>query len=581
MNAFPTTGEFDSVLEAPRLARVTEANSIRTAEEIVAPHDAGWAAVEAIDLSQFVGHTQILHNINLAVQCGELVAVAGGSGAGKSTLLSALAGVASPGGGQALIGGAVAGVARFEVGYVPQDDIIHREMPLGRTLRYAARLRFPNGSTETEIEFAVERVLRQLELSDRADLPVGSLSGGQRKRASIATELLTDPGVVMLDEPTSGLDPSTGAAVVRQLRDLAHSGHAVIMTTHVPADLALCDRVVFLAPGGHVAFIGTPDDALEHFGVERLVDIYQQLAAGSKLLSVKDDNNTQPISPTRTIGRRQRRTSAGRQFRTLTSRNFDLLTRNRLTLAILAGSPAMVVGMMAVLFRPGSFSPAASSSMPAVQTLFWVAFASFFFGVTYGLLQIVGEFEIFRRERHGGLSIVAYVASKAAVLFPLLLGVNILMLFVLRSLDRLPSMSSRAWTEILIGAVLISIAAVSMGLCASALVRNPAQATLALPMLCFPQVLFAGAVVPVGDMTMIGKGMSMWQAGRWGFESLGRSFGLEQSVRLDPATAGYVNTFSGSPVIGWAVMVTISVLALAGTVLALDRRTRIAGCSAN
>jgi hypothetical protein len=135
--------------------------------------------------------------------------------------------------------------------------------------------------------------------------------------------------------------------------------------------------------------------------------------------------------------------------------------------------------------------------------------------------------------------------------------------------------------EILIGAVLISIAAVSMGLCASALVRNPAQATLALPMLCFPQVLFAGAVVPVGDMTMIGKGMSMWQAGRWGFESLGRSFGLEQSVRLDPASAGYVNTFSASPVIGWAVMATISVLALAGTVLALDRRTRIAGCSAN
>lgn len=549
------------------------------------------AAVEAINISQYAGGSQTLHNISLRVQPGEVVAIAGGSGAGKSTLLAAIAGIRPPAEGQVFIEGRP--VADAAPGYVPQDDIIHLEMPLGRTLRHAAKLRLPKGTTSEMIDRSVDRVLEQLHLSDRADLAVRSLSGGQRKRASIATELLTDPRVLLLDEPTSGLDPATGATVLRQLRELAKAGTAVILTTHAPADLAVCDRVVFLAKDGHVAYVGPPQQAPAHFGVDRLVEVYERLAEipVEELTAIEFATAAPTVDPVGhravdpTVGqvvagpRVEARTSddrtAGpfRQFRALVVRNFELLTRNRLTLSILLGSPVMVVGMMAVLFRPGSFGPEALGSGPAVQTLFWVAFASFFFGVTYGLLQVVVEFEIFRRERYAGLSIPAYVASKLAVLAPLLIIVNGVMLGVLRYLDRLPAASVQSWSEIMISAVLISAAAVSMGLCASALVQNTGQATLALPMLCFPQVLFAGAVVPTAEMTGVGRAMSLWQADRWGFESLGRSFDLLPMVELDPTAVGYSGAFTGSPTSGWAVMAVIIVISLVGTAVALDRRT--------
>jgi ABC-type multidrug transport system ATPase subunit len=534
-------------------------------------------AVEAVAVGHTIGDRRTLQDVNLQVHHGEVLAIAGGSGAGKTTLLRTLAGVQLPTEGYV----ATPRAESDSAGYVPQDDIIHLEMPLGRTLRHSAKLRLPSHSTGDELDAAVARVLDRLDLTDRADVAVESLSGGQRKRASIATELLTNPQVLLLDEPTSGLDPATGATVIRQLRHLADAGTAVVVTTHTPADLALCDRVVFLASGGRVAFVGSPGDAPAHFGVETLVDVYEQLAQATHRFVAPPAGVAAPVQELSSAGShygsRGSVRSAGtmRQVGALVARNTELLTRNRLTMAILLGSPTMVVAMMAILFRSGSFEATTTNSAPAVQTLFWVAFASFFFGVTYGLLQIVGEFEIFRRERHAGLSIGAYIASKLVVLMPLLVGVNGLMLLVLRRLDRLPSASWQSWAEIMTSAVLLSTAAVSLGLCASALVKNPAQATLALPMLCFPQVLFAGAAVPVANMTLAGELMSVWQAGRWGFEAFGRSLGIDALVLRDPSGGGYADAFSGSPVTGWLVMTIIAAIALTGTARILRRRTEV------
>ena len=146
-------------------------------------------------------------------------------------------------------------------GYVPQDDIIHLTLPLRRTLRYTAGLRLPAATTPDQAEHAVTEVLKALELTDRADVPVGSLSGGQRKRASIAAELLTRPGVFFLDEPTSGLDPARGAELMRTLRQLAAEGTTVVLTTHNPLDAERCDRVAVLADHGYLAFFGSPERA--------------------------------------------------------------------------------------------------------------------------------------------------------------------------------------------------------------------------------------------------------------------------------------------------------------------------------
>src|SRR4029078_10423912 len=143
------------------------------------------------------------------------------------------------------------------IGYVPQDDIIHLEMPLRRTLRYAARLRLPAGTSAAEAGRVVEETSRALALADRAEVPVRALSGGQRKRASIAVELLTRPRLFFLDEPTSGLDPSTAADVMRLLRRLSQRGVTVVLTTHEPAGIDRCDRVGLLARDAPFALPGT------------------------------------------------------------------------------------------------------------------------------------------------------------------------------------------------------------------------------------------------------------------------------------------------------------------------------------
>ncbi len=211
------------------------------------------ARIDAIGVSQRAGKREILHPMSLAIEPGQLVALVGGSGAGKTTLLEILAGLRAPSTGQVMHDGVpvdARAIPRPGVGYVPQDDIIHAEMPLRRTLQYAARLRLPAGTASEQADRAVDDVMRELDLADRGDVVVRMLSGGQRKRASIAVELLTRPGTFFLDEPTSGLDPSTSAEVVRLVRQLTRREVTVVLTTHDPATIDRCDRVVFLARNG-------------------------------------------------------------------------------------------------------------------------------------------------------------------------------------------------------------------------------------------------------------------------------------------------------------------------------------------
>ena len=248
-----------------------------------------------------------------------------------------------------------------------------------------------------------------------------------------------------------------------------------------------------------------------------------------------------------------------RQWSVLTVRNTEVMARNRLTSAILLGSPALVIAMLVVLLPAGWFDdPSAAGSGPP-QTLFWIAFATFFFGLTYGLLQIVTERPVLHRERFAGLGVGPYVASKVTVLLPLLTAVSIVLLAVLRALDRLPAGDWPTYGRLLTTSVLASAAGLLIGLAASALVRDPAQATLALPMICFPQVLFGGAVVPVDQMTGVGAGMSVAMTTRWAFESFGRTLGLGS-----PASP-YRQAFSGSPVAGW---VALGLLTAVGAILA-------------
>ena len=361
----------------------------------------------------------------------------------------------------------------------------------------------PSSTSSADVDAAVADALAAVGLTAQADVRVGALSGGQRKRASIAVELLTDPHVFFLDEPTSGLDPLTSAELITRLRQLADRSATVVFTTHSVDDLAMCDRIVFTTRGGRVGFVGTIDEALEWFEVGSVPALYALLADPERIAEPAGEPAAEAL-PVRATGDVIRRPVAGAltQWSVLTQRTLEILARNRLTLAILLGSPALVVAMFAVLFRPGAFDVDDPSPSSMVMVGFWVVFAAFFFGLTYGLLQIVTERSILRRERLVGLRPGAYLASKVTILGPFLLLVVAAMLAVLRLFDRLPDRPFATYASIGTGLLLCAIAALGLGLLTSAIVSTAAQATLALPMLCFPAVLFSGAILPVHLMAI-------------------------------------------------------------------------------
>jgi ABC-type multidrug transport system ATPase subunit len=570
----------ESICKATTIERLGARRSDHTAK---AP---GGVRVDAVDISRCVGDRQVLQKLSLSVEPGELVAIAGGSGAGKTTLLEILAGLQPPSTGQLLHDGAARGprVTDSRVGYVPQDDIIHLEMPLRRTLRYAALLRLPAGTPADEAERIVDDTLHDLDLADRAEVPVRALSGGQRKRASIAVELLTRPRLFFLDEPTSGLDPSTAADVMRLLRRLSQRGITIVVTTHEPAGIDRCDRVVFLARDGHLAFTGTPIAARRYFGVERLSEVYERLAgehtpqiwakrfAVSRVNSTtRPDLNQRPLPAARP---EVKRTGTVRQWWLLTRRNVDVLARNRLTLVILLGSPVLVTAMMATLFKRGAFDPGSATDVGPAQIVFWIAFDGFFFGLTYGLLQIVGEMAVFRRERLSGLSVGAYVASKVTALLPVLAGVSAVLLVVLRALGRLPAVGWDVYAALFATILIEATSALALGLFASAAVSNAAQAALALPMLCFPQVLFGGAIVPVDQMATPGRLMSLVLSNRHAFDALGRDLGLDRYTATLPAMSAYRDTFHGGTAASLIALASFAVALTLATAWVLDRRSR-------
>ncbi len=237
--------------------------------------------IDAVRLGREVANQRmILSDVSMTVNPGEFIALVGGSGAGKSTLMKAMNGYEPANHGQLLMDGeplySKLDLYRNQMGYVPQDDIIHRALPVKTALWYAAKLRLPD-ARPAEIQARIQDALRSVELSEHAEKPVRVLSGGQRKRVSIAVELLARPTLFFLDEPTSGLDPGLEKKMMYDLNRLADEGRTVVLVTHATANIEQCDHVAFLTQGW-LSYYGPPNEALNFFGVRDFSDIYLKLS---------------------------------------------------------------------------------------------------------------------------------------------------------------------------------------------------------------------------------------------------------------------------------------------------------------
>jgi len=220
---------------------------------------------------------QILAKTSLSLDPGELVALVGSSGSGKTTLLRALAGITRPSSGAVLVDGRPVSSLRRDIGYLPQDEIVHDRLSVVEALRYAARLRMPARTSRAEMNEAVAQALRDMELEKRARIRIESLSGGERKRVGVGIELLSRPNLLFLDEPTTGLDPGIESRMMALLRGLATGPRTIVVATHATKSLSVCDKLAVIGHGGHVAYYGPPEQATAFFGVGAYDDIYAAL----------------------------------------------------------------------------------------------------------------------------------------------------------------------------------------------------------------------------------------------------------------------------------------------------------------
>jgi len=333
----------------------------------------------------------LLHDVSLDIPEHSLVALVGSSGVGKTTLLDALSGIRPADKGVILYNGRdyYRNLASFntQIGYVPQSDIIHKDLTVQHALYYTARMRLPKDFTRRQIKERINEVLDEVEMTHRRRMLVGRLSGGERKRVSLALELLANPSVFFLDEPTSGLDPGLDLKMMQLLRKLADKGHTIILVTHATTNINVCDYVCFLARGGRLAFYGSPNEALSYFGVQSFAEVYNALEPTAEDKDIpkraeekykhspyygryvaeplnrelaEDENRDEPNVPVKYV----KRGSPGRQFRILTRRYLELLKNDVANLAILLLQAPLIGLILFYLASPTTFSSTSVTTCP-------------------------------------------------------------------------------------------------------------------------------------------------------------------------------------------------------------------------
>lgn len=483
----------------------------------------------------------LLNNLSIPIEPKQLVALVGGSGAGKSTFLRTLLGIQKSTSGKVYLNGQDLAenfnLYRHQIGYVPQTDIIHKDLKVEEVLRFSAKLRLP---PDIDIDSIIEKTLADIEMLERRDVLVKNLSGGQLKRVSIGVELLVNPKLFFLDEPTSGLDPGLDKKIMQLLRKLADQGRTIILVTHATNNLKLCDRIVFLGQGGNLCFFGSYEEAQTFFDLENkdFADIYLELDSKSAVAETAEKYR-QSIYQNKNIEKKllsanivnppkekpkPLKANFFRQLLVLSQRYLALVKRDRINLIISLLTAPMGIFLINLAARdrdPFIIGTEEDPTLaPFAQTVVFVfTCAALWVGLAGSLQEIVKENDIYQRERLVNLNLRAYLGSKILIIGGLAIMQTLLMLMI-----TLPSFTSPEpemiswWLGFSITSFLTLLSASCLGLMVSAIVKNITQANSALPILLLPQIIFSGVLFEIkGIVQYISWLMvSRWSVGAYG-----------------------------------------------------------------
>lgn len=495
------------------------------------------------------GGKQILKDVTFGVPEKSLIGVIGPSGSGKSTLLKALTGYRPANEGDVLYDNRNLykqfAELRQRIGLVPQDDILHKELRVRTALKYAAKLRFPGDTAESERAARIDEVLRELKLDIHKDKKITALSGGQRKRVSVALELLTKPSLIFLDEPTSGLDPGMDRDVMQLLRGLADDGRTVLVVTHSVAELAICDKLLVMAPGGSVAYFGPPDEALNFFGYSTWADVFSAFESyrdydwagrwkGSQHYQLYaadiDAVAPQSVQPAVQQTRPPKPQGWGSQLWTLIRRYTAVIASDKGFIGLMLILPA-VLGVVSTVI-PATFGlappkpPSMFNSAAGTITLI-LAVGMCFSGAANSVRELIKERVIYERERATGLSRSAYLMSKVLVLgfITAIQGVIICGIgFFPRDMPTEGLFMPPA-VEICLSITALGFTSMMFGLVISSLVKTAEKTMPLLVMFAIVQVVFTGILFQVYDSPGLEQ-VAWLMPSRWAVAAAGTTLHL-------------------------------------------------------
>ena len=503
-----------------------------------------------------------LRKLSLKIKSGEFVALMGPSGCGKSTLLKGLNGANPVTGGGVTIRGMKLNKENFKllkqsIGYVPQDDIVHKNLSVDKTMYYAAKLRVATDVSNVEIYRKIDEILTSLNINDPVlrKLKVKQLSGGQRKRVSIAVELLNDPDILFLDEPTSPLDPETIEDFLKSIQGLAKNGMTVLMVTHKPSDLHFVGKVIFLSKGGFLTFFDKKEKLLDHFSADNINNVYAELKEEEKgqywnSRWVNDNPQSDVIHKAEELNITKSSSSSFRQLYWLIRRYAEIKWNDKGNVLLLLFQPIFIAGLIAMLFN--DFQP---------SVLFLTAVSSIWFGVSNAAKEIVDETPIYERERMVNLRIGNYILSKIIVLSFIavvqsLLFISILswrydIIYELSDSTALLNPGANEITEyfkfygfwpISWLMVQLSISATLFGLLLSAIFKTTEEVMTVIPISLIPQIVLANIVVFLDERWKIM--LSYLTLGRWGTEGFFRITINEFEAQKDTTLISAPNTLA-------------------------------------